>query len=90
MSTPIRAVSGETTPAMIDLMSPLPGLSPVAGKSVVAKFDGGQLSSDGGIWSCVRSNNAFASPIAWPPALKIRGRLTRSRTASPTLFVFDY
>ena len=39
----------ETTPAMIDLMSPLPGLSPVAGKSVVAKFDGGQLSSDGGI-----------------------------------------
>ena len=39
----------ETTPAMIDLMPPLPGLSPVAGKSVVAKFDGGRLSSDGGI-----------------------------------------
>jgi len=34
---------------MIDLMSPPPGLSPVAGKSVVAKFDGGRLSSDGGI-----------------------------------------
>ena len=28
---------------------PLPGLSPVAGKKVVAKFDGGLLSSDGGI-----------------------------------------
>ncbi len=28
---------------------PLPGLSPVAGKSVVVKFDGGLLSSDGGI-----------------------------------------
>ncbi|PPQ35334.1 hypothetical protein CH337_18620 [Rhodoblastus acidophilus] len=28
---------------------PLPGLSPVAGKSVVVKFDGGSLSSDGGI-----------------------------------------
>jgi len=27
----------------------LPGLSPVAGKAVVAKFDGGQLSSDGGL-----------------------------------------
>ena len=27
----------------------LPGLSPVAGKSVVAKFDGGRLSSDGGL-----------------------------------------
>ena len=39
----------ETTPAMIDLMPPLPGLSPVCGKTVVAKFDGGLLSSDGGI-----------------------------------------
>src|SRR3982751_3634159 len=28
---------------------PLPGLSPVAGKSVVAQFDGGLLSSDGGV-----------------------------------------
>src|SRR6202789_2151033 len=30
-------------------MLPLPGLSPVAGKNVVVKFDGGRLSSDGGI-----------------------------------------
>src|SRR5664279_1269168 len=34
---------------MIDLMLPLPGLSSVSGKTVVAKFDGGLLSSDGGI-----------------------------------------
>jgi len=34
---------------MIDSMLPLPGLSPVSGKSVVAKFDGGLLSSDGGV-----------------------------------------
>ena len=34
---------------MLDIMLPLPGLSSVAGKSVVAKFDGGRLSSDGGI-----------------------------------------
>jgi Transposase DDE domain group 1 len=34
---------------MHDLTLPLPGLSPVAGKSVVATFDGGLLSSDGGI-----------------------------------------
>ncbi len=34
---------------MSDLMPMLPGLSPVAGKSVVAKFDGGLLSSDGGV-----------------------------------------
>jgi len=30
-------------------MLPLPGLSPVSGKTIVAKFDGGLLSSDGGI-----------------------------------------
>ena len=30
-------------------MLPLPGLSPVASKKVVVKFDGGLLSSDGGI-----------------------------------------
>jgi hypothetical protein len=30
-------------------MPMLPGLSPVAGKSAVAKFDGGLLSSDGGL-----------------------------------------
>ena len=34
---------------MDDLMLPLPGLSPVAGKSIVARFDGGQLSSDAGV-----------------------------------------
>jgi Transposase DDE domain group 1 len=39
----------ETTPAMLDLMLPLPELSPVSGKTIVAKFDGGLLSSDGGI-----------------------------------------
>jgi hypothetical protein len=34
---------------MNELTLPLPGLSPVAGKSVVATFDGGLLSSDGGV-----------------------------------------
>ena len=34
---------------MDDPMLPLPGLSPVSGKTIVAKFDGGLLSSDGGI-----------------------------------------
>ena len=33
---------------MIDAIPP-PGLSPVSGKAIVAKFDGGLLSSDGGI-----------------------------------------
>ena len=34
---------------MNDLMLPLPGLSPISGKTVVAKFDGGLLSSDAGV-----------------------------------------
>lgn len=36
-------------PADIDATLPLPGLSPVAGKSIIARFDGGSLSSDGGL-----------------------------------------
>ena len=34
---------------MNDPTLPLPGLSSVSGKPVVVKFDGGLLSSDGGI-----------------------------------------
>jgi len=34
---------------MNDLILPLPGLSPAGGKPVVVKFDGGLLSSDGGV-----------------------------------------
>ena len=34
---------------MYDPMLPLSGLSPVAGKNVVVNFDGGLLSSDGGL-----------------------------------------
>jgi Transposase DDE domain group 1 len=36
-------------PAKVESTSPLPGLSPVAGKPLIARFDGGQLSSDGGL-----------------------------------------
>ncbi len=34
---------------MVDLTRFLPGLSPVQGKAVVARFDGGRLSSEGGL-----------------------------------------
>src|ERR1700690_2382796 len=34
---------------MNDPILPLPGLSPAGGKPVVVKFDGGLLSSDGGV-----------------------------------------
>lgn len=34
---------------MVDPTLPLPGLSPVSGKAVMARFDGGELSSDAGV-----------------------------------------
>src|SRR5947199_8627902 len=34
---------------MVDLTPFLPGLSPVHGKAMVARFDGGRLSSEGGL-----------------------------------------
>src|SRR5437764_12793244 len=34
---------------MVDVTPILPGLSPVQGKAVVARFDGGRLSSEGGL-----------------------------------------
>ena len=34
---------------MVDATPFLPGLSPVRGKAVVARFDGGRLSSEGGL-----------------------------------------
>ncbi len=36
-------------PARSEPPPPLPGLSPVRGKPLIARFDGGQLSSDGGL-----------------------------------------
>jgi hypothetical protein len=39
----------KATPAMMDSTPRLPGLSPVGGKKIVAQFDGGLLSSDGGV-----------------------------------------
>lgn len=36
-------------PAKVESTPALPGLSPVGGKSIVARFDGGSLSSDGGL-----------------------------------------
>lgn len=36
-------------PAEIETTLPLPGLSPVGGKPIIARFDGGSLSSDGGL-----------------------------------------
>ena len=39
----------ETTPVKVESTPPLAGLSPASGKPIIARFDGGQLSSDGGL-----------------------------------------
>src|SRR5919112_223762 len=36
-------------PVKVEPTPPLAGLSPVSGRPIVARFDGGQLSSDGGL-----------------------------------------
>ncbi len=36
-------------PAELEATLPLPGLSPVAGKPLIARFDAARLSSDGGV-----------------------------------------
>jgi len=36
-------------PAAIEATPPLPGLLPIAGRPIIARFDGGSLSSDGGL-----------------------------------------
>jgi hypothetical protein len=64
----------EATPAMNDPTLPLPDLSPVAGKAVVAKFDGGLLSSDAGVLALreveqgLRVADRFAACIKDPRA----------------------
>ena len=63
---------------------PLDGLSPVRGKAVVARFDGGLLSSDSGVIALARWIGGCASPNVWRRALTIRARRTKSSTASPT------
>ena len=74
---------------MIDLMLPLPGLSSVSGKTVVAKFDGGLLSSDGGILVLREIEQRLRVADRLAAAFGTRVRLIRSHTASPTSSVFD-
>ena len=65
-------------------MLPLPGLLPVSGKTIVAKFDGGLLSSGGGILVLreVEQRLRVADRIA--ACIEDPRVLIRSRTRSPT------
>jgi hypothetical protein len=62
-------------PAEVDLTLPLPGLSPVCSKPIVARFDGGRLSSDGGVLLLAEVERVgWEWPNGWPAALRIRAR----------------
>jgi hypothetical protein len=51
---------------MNNSMLPLPGLSSASGKPVVVKFDGGLLSSDGGVLALREVEQRLRVPL--PPA----------------------
>jgi hypothetical protein len=75
-------------PAKVESTASLPGLSPAAGKPIVARFDGGCLSSDGGLLALreIEQRLGSASPPTWQaasPTRVCRGRSpTRSRRSS--------
>jgi hypothetical protein len=48
-SEPRTLPFSDAMPAANQATPPLPGLSPIEGKPIIARFDGGALSSDGGL-----------------------------------------
>jgi hypothetical protein len=74
-------------PAKVEPTPPLPGLSPVAGKPLIARFDGGQLSSDAGVLALreVERRLGVADRLAaWPPASTMHAWRDGSGTGWPT------
>jgi hypothetical protein len=53
---------------MVDVTPFLPGLSPIQGKAVVARFDGGRLSSEGGLLALREIERGWLLPTALRPA----------------------
>lgn len=68
---------------MNDPTLPLPGLSPVLGKPIVARFDGGPLSSDAGVLVLREVEQRLGVAERLAVASRIRARKIRSCTASP-------
>jgi hypothetical protein len=74
---------------MHDPMLPLPGLSSVAGKRVEVKFDGGRLSSDGGLLALreierrLRVAACLVDPRAPDQITQLRRPEERNSSSSP-------
>lgn len=66
---------------MLDSTLPLPILSPVEGKEIVARFYGGQLSSDGGLLVLREIEQRLNSPLKkWRRGHAGSGVMARMRT----------
>ena len=66
-------------------MPPLPGLSPVGGKPLVARFDGGRLSSEGGVLALREIERRLGVADRLAACLDDpRARAGRSRIGPPT------
>jgi hypothetical protein len=71
-------------PAEVASTASLPGLSPVAGKPIVARFDGGLLSSDGGCRSCASAAWGSAGPASGRPHHAGEERLDLGQVSWPS------
>ena len=69
---------------MSDPTLPIEGLSSVNGKAVIARFDGGSLSSDSGVIALAEVEKRLGVAGRLARCIEIRAVRTRSSTASPT------
>lgn len=69
---------------MSNLTLPLEGLSSVNGKSVIARCDGGTLSSDSGVVALGEVEKRLGELDGWRAASMVRAARVRLSTASPT------
>jgi hypothetical protein len=74
---------------MNDATLSLPGLSPVCDKRVEVRFDGGLLSSDGGVLALREIEKRLGVADRLALVSLIRATLLKSRIAWPTSSAFD-
>jgi hypothetical protein len=75
--------STEFAPAMAESNGLLPGFPAVCGKPVHLAFDGGRLTSDGGVLMLAQIERRLVWPNDWRSASKTRVTLRRSSIRSP-------
>jgi hypothetical protein len=71
-------------PAKVESTPALPGLSPVAGKPIIGRFDGGRPISDGGVLALREIEARLGIVDRLAARVADRGRRGVSCTASPT------